>query len=78
MKQKLLLVCGALLCACALSSCYVYDSPLSWSTPCPRPYYGRSHCSPPVYRSYGYSPGYGGHCGPSAGFGHHYGHHGRY
>jgi hypothetical protein len=76
MKANLLKLLGALFCASMLSSCYVYDDPLTWADPCPRPVYGRSYYSPPVYHNYGYSrpcvpvppP-----CGPS--FHHHHGHH---
>jgi hypothetical protein len=59
MKHKLLTLCGAVLCACTFSSCYVYDSPLTWVDPCPRPVvYGRGFYNAPVYRSYnrGYCP----------------------
>ncbi|MBL9129629.1 MAG: hypothetical protein JNG86_00410 [Verrucomicrobiaceae bacterium] len=67
MKHKLLLLGGAALCALSLSSCYVYDSPMTWVDPCPRPVYGRGIYSPPVYRSYGSSYGYHHHrphCAP--------------
>lgn len=56
MKRKLLTACAALLAATSLSSCYVYDDPLTWAAP--RPGYGRSYYSPPAFyptRSYGYS-----------------------
>jgi hypothetical protein len=65
MKSKLLPALGALLLATSLSSCYVYDDPLTCTTPVYRPsYYPR----PVVYpsRSYGYS-GYRSHshCAPT-------------
>ena len=55
MRIHLLKLLGGAVCAVSLSSCYVYDDPLTWADPCPRPVYGRSFYSPPVYRSYGYS-----------------------
>lgn len=55
MKINLLKFLGGAVCAMSLSSCYMYDDPLTWADPCPRPVYGRSFYSPPVYRSYGYS-----------------------
>ena len=58
MKRKLLTAVGALLLATGLSSCYVYDDPLTWSIPYSSPvyrpsYYPRSYGYPT--RSYGYS-----------------------
>ncbi|MFO1437813.1 MAG: hypothetical protein U1F81_05775 [Verrucomicrobiaceae bacterium] len=55
MKANLLKLVGALFCASLLSSCYVYDDPLTWSGNCRGPVYGRGYYAPPVYRSYGYS-----------------------
>ncbi len=52
MKTKLLPLFGALLCATSLTSCYVYDDPLSWSS-----------CGPSYYNS-GYNRGFGGYCPP--------------
>jgi|GEM_PF-3202119 hypothetical protein len=76
MNANLLKLLGALFCASLLSSCYVYEDPLTWSGHCRGPVYGRSYYSPPVYRSYGYSrscvPMPPSPCGPS--FRHHHGH----
>ncbi|MBL9182889.1 MAG: hypothetical protein JNN17_12175 [Verrucomicrobiaceae bacterium] len=76
MKANLLKLLGASLCAVSLSSCYVYDDPLTWSGNCRGPVYGRGYYSPPVYRSYGYSrscaPVPPPPCGPS--FRPHHGH----
>ncbi|MFM7604181.1 MAG: hypothetical protein ACKO8Z_03150 [Prosthecobacter sp.] len=55
MKANLLKLLGAWFCTSLLSSCYVYDDPLTWGGNCRGPVYGRSYDSPPVYRSYGYS-----------------------
>ena len=58
MKRKLFTAVGALLLATGLSSCYVYDDPLTWGAPYSSPvyrpsYYPRSYGYPT--RSYGYS-----------------------
>ena len=71
MKSKLLPALGALLLATSLSSCYVYDDPLTWGAPCTTPVYRPSYYPRPVVypsRSYGY--GYSGyrshsHCAPT-------------
>lgn len=54
MKTKLLPLFGALLCATSLTSCYVYDDPLSWSS-----------CGPSYYNSGYYNRGYGSYCPPT-------------
>ncbi|MDZ4402257.1 hypothetical protein [Prosthecobacter sp.] len=69
MKRKLLTAVGALLLATGLSSCYVYDDPLTWGNPYGSPvyrpsYYPRSYSYPS--RSYGYSSYRShSHCAPT-------------
>ncbi len=69
MKRKLLTAFGALLLATGLSSCYVYDDPLTWGAPYSSPVYRPSYYPRPVVypsRSYGYG-GYRSHshCAPT-------------
>ncbi len=80
MKRKLLTAVGALLLATGLSSCYVYDDPLTWGAPYRSPVYRPSYYPRPVVypsRSYGYGGYHSRHshhshyspsCGPG-GFG---------
>ncbi|MGV3662843.1 MAG: hypothetical protein ACO1TE_21845 [Prosthecobacter sp.] len=74
MKRKIAQVLAALVLVTSLSSCYVYDDPLTWrggySSPAYRPGYS--------YRSYGYpsrSYGYSSRGYPSSRSSHH-SHHG--
>ena len=73
MKRKLLTAVGALLLATGLSSCYVYDDPLTWGAPRHAPVYSPGFYPRPVVypvRSYGhsgfrsYSPRFSSHCAP--------------
>ncbi|WP_395717683.1 hypothetical protein [Prosthecobacter sp.] len=69
MKRKLLPALGALLLATSLTSCYVYDDPLTWGAPCPAPVYRPGFCPSPVLypRPVVYpTRGFGGysHCAP--------------
>ncbi|MEZ5387814.1 MAG: hypothetical protein R3F13_20080 [Prosthecobacter sp.] len=67
MKQKLLTAAGALLLATGLSSCYVYDDPLTWGAPCRTPVYRPGFSSRPVIypsRSVGYGGYRGNGCAP--------------
>lgn len=69
MKRKLLPALGTLLLATSLTSCYVYDDPLTWGAPCPAPVYRPGYFPRPVVyptHNYGYS-GYRSHshCAPT-------------
>ena len=67
MKQKLLTAVGALLLATGLSSCYVYDDPLSWRSPYHAPVYRSGFAPRPVIypsRNIGYGGFRGNSCAP--------------
>jgi len=63
MKRKLLPALGALLLATSLTSCYVYDDPLTWGAPCPTPVYRPSYYPRPIVYP---APAFGGnpYCAP--------------
>jgi hypothetical protein len=79
MRRKLLPALGALILATNLTSCYVYDDPLTWGAPCSTPVYRLGYYpSPALYptHNFGYSSyRLHSHCAPTppmchGGFGH--------